>query len=455
MIGLAITVAALVAGAPPSRPLPSPARAVELRVEHLVNPLGIDAIRPRFSWQMADARQGARQSAYRLLVATTPGRLIPGRADVWDSGVVEADSSLDVTYAGPPLAWRHRYYWTVCLRDGAGHAAPCARAAWWETGMMGERWRAAWIAASDAPLDTIASIGTDGQADSGTVPLLRRAFAVEAAPVRARIYATALGSYRLTVNGRPAGPGVLVPDWTDYRDRVTYQTYDVTRLLRPGRNAMGVLLGAGWFASRMGFSSKRYAYGPPPVRLLLELVLTWADGREEVIGSDTSWRAASSPVLSSEIYDGETYDARLEQPGWDGPGFDDRGWHHVLVEPAPAAALQAQAMPDHRANRHGPRAAAVVARRRHLGLRPRPELRRLGAPRGEGSARHRRPDAVRRDPRRRRPQHHAGQSPQRQGHRHVRPERPRRGDVRAALHLSRVPLRRGDGLSRAGRLSAP
>ena len=346
MISLAITVAALGAGGPPSPPVPSPARAVQLRVEHRVDPLGIDAARPRFSWQMADARQGARQSAYRLLVATEPGRLVPGRTDVWDSGVVEADSSLDVTYAGPPLAWRRRYYWTVCLRDREGRAAPCAPGAWWETGMMGERWRAAWIAASDAPLDTAARIGTDGPAaDSGTVPLLRRAFALRGAPVRARIYATALGSYRLTVNGRAAGPGVLVPDWTDYRDRVTYQTYDITRLLRPGRNAMGVLLGAGWFASRMGFASKRYAYGPPPVRLLLELVLTYADGREEVIGSDTSWRTAPSPVLSSEIYDGETYDARLEQPGWDGPAFDDRAWHPVIVAAAPTAVLQPQAMP--------------------------------------------------------------------------------------------------------------
>ena len=101
--------------------------------------------------------------------------------------------------------------------------------------------------------------------------------------MRARIYITSLGGYRLTVNGAPAGPGVFTPDWTDYRYRVTYQTYDATRLLHAGPNAIGVLLGAGWYASRFGFSSKRYAYGPPPVRMLCELHVTYADGREEVI----------------------------------------------------------------------------------------------------------------------------------------------------------------------------
>ena len=329
------------------RPAPvSPARAVALEVEHLVRPLGLDAAQPRFSWQMADARRGARQRAYRILVATAPSRLAPGRADVWDSGIVSSDASVDVGYGGPPLRARRRYWWTVCLRDGEGRAVPCAAATWWETGMMGRPWRGDWIAASAAPLDTVARVGAaEPAADSGTVPVLRRGFDLRGAPVRARIYATALGSYRLSVNGHAAGPGVLVPDWTDYRQRLTYQTYDVTRLLRPGRNAVGVLLGAGWFASRMGFSSKRYAYGPPPVRLLLELRVTYADGSEQVVGSDTAWRAAPSPVLVSEIYDGETYDARLEQPGWDRPGFDARAWHGVIVEPPPAATLQSQNMP--------------------------------------------------------------------------------------------------------------
>ena len=339
----AVLLAALAAG---PRPAASPARAVALRVEHLVTPLGIDAARPRFSWRMADARRGARQSAYELLVGTTPASLVPGSADVWDSGVIAADSSVDVTYGGPALEPRRRYWWTVCIRDREGSAAPCAAPSWWETGMMGARWAATWIAASSAPLDTAAPATADTTGDaSGRVPLLRRAFRLAALPVRARIYATALGSYRLTVNGAGAGPGALLPDWTDYRFRDTYQSYDVTRLLRRGENALGVVLGAGWYAGRMGYSSTRYAYGPPPVRLLLELHLSYADGREEVIASDTAWRAAPGPILFSEIYDGESYDARLEQPGWDRPGFRAQRWHGVVPESAPALELQSQNLP--------------------------------------------------------------------------------------------------------------
>ena len=348
MTGLVVSLAILLGAGTSSREPQSPARAAALRVELLATPLGIDVARPRFSWQMVDGRRGARQTAYRLLVASAPSLLRPGRADIWDSGIVAADSAVDVTYAGLPLEARHRYYWTVCIQDAYGRQAPCAAPSWWETGLLGGPWRATWIASSPAPLDTIAREGADTGAShgDGRPPLLRRSFALSGTPVRARVYATALGSYRLSVNGVPAGPGVFLPDWTDYRARLTYQTYDVTRLLRPGRNALGVVLGAGWYASRMGFSSRRYAYGPPPVRLLLELHVTYADGREEVVASgDTSWRAAPSPIRVSEIYDGESYDARLEQPGWDRPGFDARGWHGVIAEPSPPAMLQSQAIP--------------------------------------------------------------------------------------------------------------
>ncbi len=341
---------ALVLGAGPAAlpARPSPVRAVALEVEHLVHPLGSDAARPRFSWLMRDARRGARETAYRVLVASAPGRLAPGRADVWDSGIVRADSSVDVGYGGPPLAPRTRYWWTVCLWDAEGQAAPCAAPAWWETGLMGRPWRAAWIAADSAALDTVVPAGAPPDtASAGRVPYLRRGFTLRGAPVRARIYATALGSYRLTINGRPAGPGVLVPDWTDYRHRLTYQTYDVTRLLTPGANAIGVLLGAGWYASRMGFTSTRWAYGGPPVRLLLELVVTYPDGREQIVASDTSWRTAPSPIRYSEIYDGEWYDARLAQPGWDRAGFDDHGWRAAIAAPPPPAGmvLQSQDIP--------------------------------------------------------------------------------------------------------------
>jgi len=333
--------------ASPSSPPTSPARAVGLRVEQRRSPMGIDAAHPRFSWQMADTTRGARQTAYRLLVARTRDRLAPGEADVWDSGLRRGGATLDIPYGGPALHPRTRYYWTVCLWDQENQAAPCATPSWFETGLMQSPWRGAWIAASRAALDTVApaEMDTDTTPADERDPLLRKTFTLRAAPVRARVYVTALGAYRLHVNGVAVGPGVLTPDWTDYRDRVEYQTYDVTRLLHRGPNAIGALLGAGWFASRMGFSSKRNVYAPPPVRLLLELHVTYADGTERVIASDSIWRAAPSAVLFSEIYDGETYDARLASPGWDRPEYDAAGWHPVVVLPPTPAAVVSQTMP--------------------------------------------------------------------------------------------------------------
>ena len=342
--GIALALLAIQGGAPGG---PSPARASALRVEHLANPLGVDAALPRFAWQMVDPRRGARQSAYRILVATTPSQLVAGQADMWNSGMVASNRTMDIEYAGTALTARRKYYWTVCIRDQDQRSAPCAPAATFETGMRGTAWSASWIAASRTMLDTIAHDPADGDstATDGRPPMLRRTFTLRAAPVRARIYLATLGGYRLTVNGAPAGPNAFNPDWTDYRYRVTYQTYDATPLLHAGSNAIGVLLGAGWYASRFGFSSKRYAYGPPPVRMLMELHVTYADGHEEVINSDSTWHVAPSPVLISEIYDGEMYDARLAQRGWDQPGFVEHGWRAALVMPSLAVPLQTQAMP--------------------------------------------------------------------------------------------------------------
>ena len=326
---------------------PSPAHAAALRAEHLVNPIGIDAARPRFSWQMSDPRRGATQTGYRILVASSVAKLTADHADTWNSGMVENNNTIDIEYAGPALAARHKYYWTACIRDQNLAMTRCSPAASFETGMLGEPWHGNWIAASRAMLDTIAHDPADGDSAStdGRPPLLRRSFTLRSQPVRARIYMATLGGYRLTINGATAGPGAFNPDWTDYRYRVTYQTYDATRLLHAGPNTIGVLLGAGWYASRFGFSSKRYAYGPPPVRMILELHVTYGDSREEVITSDSTWHTAPSPVLISEIYDGEMYDARLEQHGWDRPGFIEHGWRAALTLPAITASLQAQAMP--------------------------------------------------------------------------------------------------------------
>ncbi len=343
MIGLG-AVAALIASVPGT---PAGSGATALTVEHLVDPIGVDASPPRFSWQMRDPRRGARQSGYRILVAADLPHLTVAGANVWNSGLRPSNRTIDVPYGGPALQPDHRYYWTVCIRDRDGHDLPCAVPARFDTGKLDQPWQAEWIAASDAGLDTVARDPADGDGGNpaSRPPLLRKAFTLPSRPARARVYVAVLGAYRLHVNGVEVNAETFTPDWTDYATRITYQTYDVTPWLHAGANAIGALLGAGWFASRMGYNSTRYAYGPPPVRMQLELRVTYADGHEQVIASDTTWRTAPSAMLISEIYDGERYDGRLEQPGWDRAAFDDHAWRPVMSVAPTRAVLQAQTIP--------------------------------------------------------------------------------------------------------------
>jgi alpha-L-rhamnosidase len=169
----------------------------------------------------------------------------------------------------------------------------------------------------------------------------RKTFEVDGSVRAARLYATALGSYQAFLNGKRAGKNRLSPGWTDYRKRLQYQTYDVTALLAPGKNALGAVLGDGWYASGLGWNLQRFVFGPPPLRLLMQLEIEYTDGRRQVIATDGSWRASTGPILSSEIYAGESYDARLEQP-WQHPDFDDASWPGVELAAAPDARLVAQ-----------------------------------------------------------------------------------------------------------------
>ncbi|MFF0365835.1 family 78 glycoside hydrolase catalytic domain [Micromonospora sp. NPDC005087] len=161
-------------------------------------------------------------------------------------------------------------------------------------------------------------------------PLLRRGFRVDGTVSRARVYATALGVYQLSLNGQRVGDHELAPGWTDYDKRVQYQTYDVTRQLRAGDNALGALLGDGWYAGSIAwFGTDNYGSRP---HLSAQLVIDYTDGRSETIGTDGSWRATAGPFLQSDLIHGETYDARRLPAGWDRPGFDDSAWSPATVD---------------------------------------------------------------------------------------------------------------------------
>jgi alpha-L-rhamnosidase len=174
--------------------------------------------------------------------------------------------------------------------------------------------------------------------------LLRTEFRTPAAPVRATLFASALGVYSLELNGQRASEDWLAPGWTDYGQRIPYRAYDVTSLVRAGDNALGVVLADGWYAGLLGKRGQRNHYGKA-ARFLGQLVLDYPDGTRELVASDAGWRAALGPWREADLYMGERYDARIEPAGWSAPGFDAGRWRAVDVDTRPTTPLVAHPGP--------------------------------------------------------------------------------------------------------------
>lgn len=396
----------------------------DLRCEYREEPLGIDAAKPRLSWILRDrghdARsRGQRQTAYQVLVASTPALLADDKGDLWDSGRVESDEQNQIEYSGNPLASRNVCHWKVRVWDRDGTPSAWSRPAVWSMGLLEpEDWHGRWIGcgqpspsgdpsserkslvirkavyrtvdgsvsqdvtgrvaglvrdnrlqmfvsnqtlggdvapgrvkllAIDYQIDGIA--GTQQWPETREVMLpppsssaeevawaspryLRKEFVIDARPVRrATAYVTALGLYELRLNGQRVGDQLLAPEWTDYRKRVQYQTYDVTGQVKSGANAVSAIVGNGWFAGGWQHWQKQLKpiYGTEPF-LLAQLEIEFADGTCERVVTDHSWRGtADGPLQLAGIYEGVSYDARKAMPGWDAPGFDDTGWKAAVT----------------------------------------------------------------------------------------------------------------------------
>ena len=188
------------------------------------------------------------------------------------------------------------------------------------------------------PWAPAAVVGALGDAafggDPGALPqpaaLLRHDFTAPKAVARARAYVTALGAYQLFINGERVSKDVLTPGFTQYDKRVQYQTYDVTALLSKGPNAVAAVLGNGWFGSGLAWTAEHFKV-LPPVRLLAQIEIEYADGSHDTVLSDETWKTAPSPIIRDEIYAGESYDARLQKPGWDKAGFNDSEWSPAQI----------------------------------------------------------------------------------------------------------------------------
>lgn len=302
-----------------------------LHCEYTSNPVGIDVRKPRLGWTLHSPKRGARQSAWQIAVAASVNDLHQARY-LWDTGKTTGSQSTHHIYDGPALRSRQRYWWQVRVWDEDDQPSAWSAPAYWEMGLLdASDWRAAWITPDwDEDVTT-----------SQPAPLVRREFMLKDAPVSARLYVTSLGVYVARLNGQRVSDWRFTPGWTSYGHRIQYQTYDVTEMVTAGANAIGVMLGDGWYRGFLGFQGQRNTYGER-LALLLQLHVTYADGSEHVIVSNQDWRAAPGPIRASDLYNGEVYDARCERPGWDLAGYLDNDWAGVRTLPAPTAALVAQ-----------------------------------------------------------------------------------------------------------------
>jgi alpha-L-rhamnosidase len=496
--------AAMIAGSVMAADL-STAKPITLRVEYLENPMGVSVEAPRFFWQMDDARRGASQSAYQILVADDLKLLAEDKGNAWDSGRVESGDSIQIVFAGQPLKACTEYYWKVRVWDGEQKSSAYCEPASFRMGMLqakdvqakwvgpaepllnshlpkkdkfknvtldggswiwtdepsagktfdfptGERYfrqtitlpredrpsdvwlllavdnncdlfvngkkvfnggtfgsvtridltkdfkagenqiafcvrnpggnpnpaglagkllvkypkndLAKWI---EYPIDTSWKVSRDktdnwivknvkeldksiwikpkaiveiGKGPWGKVnsasdkvyggAVLRNEFSTGKVK-RAIVHASALGCYRLLINGKPVADDYFTPGWTDYEKRIYYNTYDVTDMVRSeGPNAIGVELAAGWYAGGIAWKLQHDNYGDL-CKAFIQLEIEMEDGSRQMVVTDDSWRTSYGPRLEAEFLNGSTYDARLEMPGWATSEFNDDNWSPVDV----------------------------------------------------------------------------------------------------------------------------
>jgi alpha-L-rhamnosidase len=310
-----------------------------LTTEGLTDPLGIDAAVPHLSWILESPERGQEQTAYRVLVASSPENLELDRGDLWDSRKVVSGQSVDVAYRGEPLGSGMEAYWKVRVWDTRGRASEWSPVARWSMGILeAADWQAKWIGLDRA-------VGTDKPDQENRIlsaRYLRKEFSVEKNVKRAMAYIVGLGAYELYLNGVKVSDHVLSPGLTEFPKRSFYIAYDVTEMILDGQNTAGTLLGNGrYFAPRFTEPTYMVTYGYP--KMLLQVEIDYENGSRQLLVSDESWKiTANGPIVSNNEYDGEYYDARKEMPGWNENGYDDSGWMPVELVENPSAEWSAQ-----------------------------------------------------------------------------------------------------------------
>lgn len=327
-------ISAILLAAPPLLP-------GRLTCEYLQNPLGIDMRQPRFSWTLVGNERNQLQSAYEILVSDDEKQLASNKGNCWSSGKIISNQATHILYQGKPLRSFTRYYWRINVYNQEGVASGWSKTAWFETAMLEQTdWQARWIGDGSRQPDR-----DEDHYLPDRMPLFKTVFAASKKIRNARLYISGLGYYEAWLNGKRVGDHVLDPGFTTYRKEVQYAVYDITGLMKPGKNTAGIQLGNGWwnplpfkFFGRWDLRNYQQT-GRPCVKA--ELHILYADSSVQKIITDENWLSAPGPITQNNIYLGERYDARLEED-WASVGPQ---WKKAVLVNGPAGKLSPQLQP--------------------------------------------------------------------------------------------------------------
>lgn len=330
-------------------------KPVVLRCENLVSPVGIETHSPRLSWKLEGVKGGKdlKQISYEIIVASEKSMLNPDKADIWKSGEVHTESTFGIqlpemgktgeatrgTFSAPAKGIEafHQYYWSVRIKDQDGKTSDWSPATEFSTGpMSASDWHAEWIG-FDKLRDNTKQVG---KIILPPPAFMRKGFEVKKNVKRAVLHCSAFGIAEFHINGKKVGNEYFMPGWTDYEKRVYYHSYDLTKSITKGHNAIGAVLGDGWYSAYVGFGDNRDHYGKH-TRAIAQLEIEYTDGSRDSISTDQSWKASAGPIAYSDFLMGEKYDARDEQPDWATAKFDDSKWESVVTGAVSKGKLEA------------------------------------------------------------------------------------------------------------------
>ena len=313
----------------------------KLTCEYVKDPLGIDLLTPRLSWTLLSKERNQKQSVYELIVSDNIEAVEHFDGNMWTTGKITSSESQHIVYRGLPLKSFQRYYWRVKVYDQNNRPSPWSKPAWFETALLpGTDWQAQWIGDGSSQFTKDEDFYREDP-----MPLFRKLFYSGKKVVSARLYISGLGYYEAYINGKKVGDRILDPGWTDYRKQVPYSVYDITDAICQGTNAVGIMLGNGWYNPlplrmwRHLNLRKALETGRPCVKA--QIRICYSDGSVTTIATDETWQTLPGPVIRNNVYLGEYYDARRERGEWAMPVALD-GFKNAVVTKGPSGTLTSQ-----------------------------------------------------------------------------------------------------------------